>query len=98
MRLIRHSLKTAAPTTLRSCKQVVLRADGLSHDRLAAIPSLFCGQVKLKVEEGDADITLQDRWQRTALDEANRIGARSVAKYLEVHSDHRKLLCSFVPL
>lgn len=44
------------------------------------------GQVKLLVEEGGADITLKDRWGRTALDEANRIGARSVATYLQALS------------
>lgn len=67
----------------------MLSRNRLSHDWLAA---KIYGQVKLLVEEGDADIMLQDRWQHTALDEANRLGARSVAKYLKVLSQESRIV------
>lgn len=42
----------------------------------------LCLQVKLLVEEGGASAVVIDRWGATPLDEAKRVGAAAVAKYL----------------
>jgi hypothetical protein len=39
-------------------------------------------QVKQLVEDGHADAEVKDRWGATPLDEAKRVGSRSVAEYL----------------
>ena len=40
-------------------------------------------QVRLLVEEGQADVACRDRWGKTALEEAQRVGATSVVAYLQ---------------
>lgn len=45
-------------------------------------------QVRLLVEEGKADVSSKDRWGKTALEEARRVGATAVIEYLE-HSSSR---------
>lgn len=47
--------------------------------RLAPAPV----QIRLLVEEGGADVNVRDRWGHTPLDEAQRVGARPCAQYLE---------------
>ncbi len=49
--------------------------------------SLKTPQVKLLVEEGLADVWVRDRWGNTAHDEAKRVGARYVARYLKAKMD-----------
>jgi ankyrin repeat protein len=39
-------------------------------------------QVRVLVEEGKADLSVQDRWGTTPLDEAMRTGSRAVMDYL----------------
>ena len=39
-------------------------------------------QVKLLVDEGGAPVGVQDRWGKTAYDEARRVGATAVAEFL----------------
>ena len=46
-------------------------------------------QVKLLVEEGDADLWVRDRWDKTPLDEAERVGAQHVARFLRARMDER---------
>jgi ankyrin repeat protein len=38
--------------------------------------------VKILVEEGGADINVRDRWSKTPLDEAVRVGATPVVDFL----------------
>ena len=40
-------------------------------------------QVRLLVEEGNADVDCRDRWDSTPLDEARRMAAKSVIAFLE---------------
>ena len=40
-------------------------------------------QVRVLVEEGKADLAVQDRWGATPLDEAMRAGSRAVMDYLQ---------------
>ncbi len=40
-------------------------------------------QVRLLAEDGQADVACRDRWGKTALEEAQRVGATSVVAYLE---------------
>ncbi len=40
-------------------------------------------QVRFLVEEGKADVGSKDRWGKTALEEAHRVGAAPVIEYLE---------------
>ena len=40
-------------------------------------------QVRVLVEEGKADLGVQDRWGATPLDEAMRTGSRAVMDYLQ---------------
>ncbi len=40
-------------------------------------------QVRVLVEEGKADLSVQDRWGATPLDEAMRAGSRAVMDYLQ---------------
>lgn len=42
----------------------------------------ICMQVKLLIEVGGADPSLEDRWEQTPLDEARRIVATPVVEYL----------------
>lgn len=51
----------------------------LSPDKSASLP----WQIRLLVEEGGADVNVRDRWGNTPLDEAQRVGARPCATYLE---------------
>lgn len=58
----------------------------MSHPK-SCQASWVCGggvQVRLLVEVGQADVLVKDRWDRTPLDEAKRVGARFVVQYLEV--------------
>lgn len=41
-------------------------------------------QVKILVEVGGANIAATDRWDQTPLDEAQRVGAAPVVKFLQV--------------
>ena len=40
-------------------------------------------QVRFLIEEGKADVSSKDRWGKTALEEAHRVGAAPVIEYLE---------------
>ncbi len=40
-------------------------------------------QVRFLIEEGKADVSCKDRWGKTALEEAHRVGAAPVIEYLE---------------
>lgn len=40
-------------------------------------------QVRVLVEEGKADLAVQDRWGATPLDEAMRTGSRAVMDYMQ---------------
>lgn len=44
--------------------------------------------MKLLVEEGHADLGVQDRWKRTALDDARAANHNHVVKYLEHIQKH----------
>lgn len=46
-------------------------------------------QVKLLVEEGSADLWVRDRWDKTPLEEAERVGAQHVARFLKARMDER---------
>ncbi len=43
----------------------------------------YSAQVRVLVEEGKADLAVQDRWGATPLDEAMRAGSRAVMDYLQ---------------
>lgn len=45
--------------------------------------------MKLLVEDGDADVWVKDRWGKTPFDEANRLGANHVARFLKAVMDER---------
>ena len=48
----------------------------VGHARTGNFPRQ--SQVRLLVEEGGANVWLRDRWDKTALDEAHRVGGRYV--------------------
>lgn len=48
-----------------------------------SIAERHCLQVRLLVEDGNADVDCRDRWDNTPLDEARRMAAKSVIAFLE---------------
>ena len=55
----------------------------------ASDPDAHCLQVKLLVEEGIADLYVRDRWDKTPFEEAERVGAKHVARFLQARMDER---------
>ncbi|MEW5319227.1 MAG: hypothetical protein WDW38_010392 [Sanguina aurantia] len=94
----------AVPSQLRMLRRL-LRAgvdpDAADYDSRTALHTAaaagYLVGVRLMVDVGRASVTLADRWQRTALDDARRFGAAEVVAFLE-EAGSRRLSATGAPI